>query len=119
MDGFWTPGAGEGDAYVHLGNDVTDSVRPELLPGEPGKGKAAKDCSSDFEWGDGEIPVRAGIFASGRRGERAGSGRAVASDEDLDRLGQLAVGLELVKALESRLGDGLPGAHEQHTLGAV
>jgi cold shock CspA family protein len=32
MDGFWVPVAGEEDVYVHFGNDITDLVRPELLP---------------------------------------------------------------------------------------
>jgi len=32
LDGFWIPVAGDPDIYVHFGNDLTDLVRPELLP---------------------------------------------------------------------------------------
>lgn len=32
MDGFWVPVAGEEAVFVHFGNDITDLVRPELLP---------------------------------------------------------------------------------------
>ena len=32
MDGFWIPVLGEPDIYVHFGNNITEFVRPELLP---------------------------------------------------------------------------------------
>ncbi len=32
MDGFWVPVDGEKDLYVHFGNDITELVRPELMP---------------------------------------------------------------------------------------
>lgn len=32
MDGFWIPVVGEPELYVHFGNDITEYVRPELLP---------------------------------------------------------------------------------------
>ncbi len=32
MDGFWIPVVGEPELYVHFGNDISEFVRPELLP---------------------------------------------------------------------------------------
>lgn len=32
IDGFWIPVIGEPEVYVHYGNDITECVRPELLP---------------------------------------------------------------------------------------
>lgn len=32
VDGFWIPVVGEPELYVHFGNDITEYVRPDLLP---------------------------------------------------------------------------------------
>jgi hypothetical protein len=32
MDGFWLPVPGDDEVYVHFGNDITEFVRPELMP---------------------------------------------------------------------------------------
>ena len=32
LDGYWVPVDGVEDVYVHFGNDISEYVRPELLP---------------------------------------------------------------------------------------